>query len=232
MCMEKGGGGRVRVHPLYPPPPPPWIRAWYGKHNPVGLKYLTRLCVGLSHLRAHKHQDNFSDTSSKCCSCRDNLPETVEHYLIHCPIYSLLRRDLFGNHRMIVRLLTLTSSAYTCNLRLYGNDFHTNKQILEHTISFIIWSKRFDGPLISNDYCSDLLYYFIIDLFIYFFFLMGRGKRGFLWASLYHCSLRGLKWGWRGCLCVYMYVSYVILVISMYYYYYYYWLLTYTRWYK
>ena len=63
----------------------------YGIHNPVGLKYLTRLRVGLSHLRAHKHQYNFSDTSSKYCSCRDNLPETVEHYLLHCPIYSLLR---------------------------------------------------------------------------------------------------------------------------------------------
>ena len=44
----------------------------YGIHNPVGLKYLTRLRVGLSHLRAHKHQYNFSDTSSKYCSCRDN----------------------------------------------------------------------------------------------------------------------------------------------------------------
>ena len=65
-----------------------------GIHNPVGLKYLTRLRVGLRHLRAHKHQYNFNDTSSKYCSCRDNLPETVEHYLLHCPIYSLLRREL------------------------------------------------------------------------------------------------------------------------------------------
>ena len=85
----------------------------YGIHNPVGLKYLIRLLVGLSHLRAHKHQYNFSDTSSKYCSCRDNLPETVEHYLLHCPIYSLLRRELFGILRLIVSLLPLTSSAYT-----------------------------------------------------------------------------------------------------------------------
>ena len=120
----------------------------YGIHNPIGLKYLTRLSVGPSHLRAHKHQYNFSDTSSKYCSCRDNRPETVEHYLLHCPIYSLLRREL-------VSLLTLTSSAYTYNLLLYGNpcyDFNTNKKILELTISFIISSKRFDDLLISNDY--------------------------------------------------------------------------------
>ena len=126
----------------------------YGIHNPVCLKYLTRLRVGLSFLRAHKHQYNFSDTSSKQCSCRDSLPETVEYYLLHCPVYSLLRRELFGNLRLIVSLLTLTSSANTCNLLFYGNpfyDFHTNKEILELTISFIISSKRFDGLLISND---------------------------------------------------------------------------------
>ena len=121
----------------------------YGIHNPVGLKYLTRLRVGLRHLPAHQY--NFSNISSKYCSCRDNLPETVEHYLLHCPICSLLRRELFGNLRLIV---SLSSSAYTCNLLLYGNpcyDFHTNKNILEPTISFIISNKRFDGPLISND---------------------------------------------------------------------------------
>ena len=102
----------------------------YGIHNPVGLKYLTHLRVGLSHLRAHKHQYNFSDISSKYCSCRDNLPETVEHYLLHCPIYSLLRRELFGKLRLIVSPLTITSSAYTCNLLLYGNpchDFHGDR---------------------------------------------------------------------------------------------------------
>ena len=43
----------------------------------------------------------------------------------------------------------------------------------------------------------------------------GRGGGGILWAPRYHCALRGLKWGWGGCLCVYMYVFYVILVISM-----------------
>ena len=117
----------------------------YGIHNPVGLKYLR---IRLSHLRAHKHQYNFSDTSSKYCSCRDNLPETVEHYLLHCPIYSLLRRELFGNLRLIVSLLTLTSSACTCNLLLYGNPCY---DLLELTISFIISSKRFNGPLISID---------------------------------------------------------------------------------
>ena len=35
----------------------------YGVHNPVGVKYITRLRVGLSHLRSHKVDDNFRDTT-------------------------------------------------------------------------------------------------------------------------------------------------------------------------
>ena len=96
----------------------------YGIHNPIGLKYLTRLRVGL---RTHKHQYNFSDTSLKYCSCRDNLPETVEHYILHCPIYSLLRRELLGKLRLIVSLLTLTSSAYSPRVLAFNPDIIDNK---------------------------------------------------------------------------------------------------------
>ena len=70
--------------------------------------------------------------------------------LLHCPIISLL---------------TLTSSSYTCNLLLYGNpcyDFHTNKKILELTICFIISSKRFDGPFISNDFGLGIFVYIYV----------------------------------------------------------------------
>ena len=49
----------------------------YGKHNPVGLKYLTRLRVGLSHLR---DQDHFSDTSS-------TYPKLLN--IIHCIALSI-----------------------------------------------------------------------------------------------------------------------------------------------
>ena len=49
----------------------------YGINNPVGLKHLTRLRVGLSHLRSHKYQHKFSDTESELCSCSNNEFETV-----------------------------------------------------------------------------------------------------------------------------------------------------------
>ena len=40
----------------------------YNIHDPIGIKYLTCLRVGLSDLRAHKFVQNFNDTSSKFCS--------------------------------------------------------------------------------------------------------------------------------------------------------------------
>ena len=126
----------------------------YGIHNPVGIKYFTRLRVGLSHLRAHKYQHNFADTTTQCCSCANNVSETIEHYLLYCPNYSLIRSELFEKLRLIISLLILTSTSYTCDLLLYGDSnlsFLTNKNLLQSTISFIVSSKRFEIPFISKD---------------------------------------------------------------------------------
>ena len=41
----------------------------YKIHDPIGLKFLTRLRVNLSHLREHKFRHNFLDTLNPLCSC-------------------------------------------------------------------------------------------------------------------------------------------------------------------
>ena len=125
----------------------------YRIHDPIGLKYLTRLRVGLSHLRAHKFYHNFKDTISNICLCQ-NGSETVEHFLLYCPFFSSLRLELFEKLRRIISLLTFISSYYTCNLLLYGNpeyDDYTNRKIIESTISYIIATNRFDQPFFSTD---------------------------------------------------------------------------------
>ena len=38
-------------------------------HDQVGIKLLTRLRLGLSHLREHKFRHNFEDTLNPLCSC-------------------------------------------------------------------------------------------------------------------------------------------------------------------
>ena len=120
--------------------------------NSDGLKYLTRLRVGLSHLHEHKFNHNFEDTPSPFCSCGTKQTENTEHFLLHCPSYLQIRRELFGKLREIVSFPTLISSSYTCILLLYGNNRYqpeVNKKILDLTISYILSSDRFSGPLIS-----------------------------------------------------------------------------------
>ena len=118
-----------------------------------GLKLLTRLRLGLSHLREHKFRHNFNDTIDPFCLCGTNNLETSEHFLLHCPTYACLRRKLFDNlHNNNVLLLPLEKSLIV-QILLYGSDnYHTssiNKIIISAVIDFIIQSKRFDDPLIK-----------------------------------------------------------------------------------
>ena len=47
-------------------------------HSPDGLKLITRLRLGLSHLRFHKFKHNFQDTLNPICRC--GTAETTIHY--------------------------------------------------------------------------------------------------------------------------------------------------------
>ena len=38
-------------------------------HNPLGIRYLTRLRVGFSHLKEHKFRHNFQDSIDPMCNC-------------------------------------------------------------------------------------------------------------------------------------------------------------------
>lgn len=119
-------------------------------HDPRGLKLLTRLRVGLSHLREHKFRHNFNDTINPSCVCGTNSRETVEHFILHCPIYLTYRCILFDNLRQTISVLPFKSS-FLVKVLLYGTeqlDSVSNNKILSFTISFLLMSKRFDGPLL------------------------------------------------------------------------------------
>ena len=121
----------------------------YGIHNPIGLKYLSCLRVGLSHLRDHKYNHNFNDTPSPLCTCSQGKEDT-EHYLLFCPLYHTTRFELFGKLSDIISLVTFISPSYTSQLLLFGSKQYSdniNKKILAATINFVVLSKRFDGPL-------------------------------------------------------------------------------------
>ena len=55
----------------------PVQRSIYNVFNPQGLKFLTRLRLGLSHLNEHRFRHNFKDCINPLCSCSlevENMP--------------------------------------------------------------------------------------------------------------------------------------------------------------
>ena len=64
-------------------------------HNCKGIKYLTRLRLGLSHLREHKFKHSFQDTLNPFCSCGLDV-ETNTHFFLYCPLFTNQRRTLLS----------------------------------------------------------------------------------------------------------------------------------------
>ena len=53
-------------------------------HKPKEVKLLTRLRLGLSHLRKHKFKYSFQDWLNPICSC-GNDNKISAHFLLYCP---------------------------------------------------------------------------------------------------------------------------------------------------
>ena len=122
----------------------------YDIHDPVGLKLLTRLRLGLSHLREHKFRHNFQDTLNPLCSCSLE-PETVNHFLLHCPFYANQRKSLLDNIFDLDERISNLTETNLIHLLLYGNpNIYTidiNSSIIKLTITFLSTSRRFEDPL-------------------------------------------------------------------------------------
>ena len=118
--------------------------------DPIGLKFLTRLRLNLSHLREHKFNHNFLDTINPLCSCSLEV-ESTSHYLLRCPFYTDHRKILLDNLVEIIGTISNLSDDELVNLLLYGKESYemkVNASILKNTIVFIKSSERFDMPLL------------------------------------------------------------------------------------
>ena len=68
----------------------------YNCFNNNGIKHLTRLHLGLSHLRDHKFKHGFLDSLNPICSCSFDI-ETTCHFLLLCPNFVNERSLLLNN---------------------------------------------------------------------------------------------------------------------------------------
>ena len=121
----------------------------YAIHDISGLKLLTRLRLNFNHLNEHKFRYNFKDTINPMCSCSFE-PETTDHYLLCCKLYTALRLDLLNNIHAINQSLKNFSEDHLVNILLFGSKNFTldaNENILRRTIEFLKATERFNSLL-------------------------------------------------------------------------------------
>ena len=130
----------------------PSANSTFNCHNLRGIKLLSRLRLGLSHLREHKFKHSFQDSLNPFCSCGKGEVETSSHYLLHRSNYSEERLALLNTIRNIdMPISQLSNSKFTSVLLFSDTSFDNNKNtfILAATLDCIISTGRFDMYLYS-----------------------------------------------------------------------------------
>ena len=105
-------------------------------HNSKGIKLITRLKLGFSHLFGYKFRHIFQDTFNPICGCGDDI-ETTTDYLLHCPNYLHERRTHLDNFQIIGENIHDKNDSQISELHLFGvssNNDASNTCILNATI--------------------------------------------------------------------------------------------------
>ena len=118
-------------------------------HNPLGIKYLTRIRVGLSHIKEHKFRHHFQDSVDPMCSCGSGV-ETATHFFLHCANFNFQRQTLFDRITTIDEKILAENEESIINTLLFGkpnSENSVNKVILNISIVYILSTERFNEPL-------------------------------------------------------------------------------------
>ena len=97
----------------------PCANSIFDIHNPLGIKLLTRLRLGLSHLHEHKFRHCFQDTLNPLCECSKDIESTM-HFFLHCTNFLIPRQTLFQKIRNIDDSILSQSETQLTQTRLYG----------------------------------------------------------------------------------------------------------------
>ena len=105
-------------------------------NDSVGVKLLTRLWLGFSHLCEDKFRHDFRD---HLCPCSIET-ETTAHYFLHCHFYNANSSALMNELNEIDSYFSTLNENKFVDLILYGSDKFDGKKnhnILMSTIKFI-----------------------------------------------------------------------------------------------
>ena len=76
----------------------------YNIHNPNGLKLLTRLRLGFSHLNGCKFNHNFKGCVNPLCSCIVDV-KFVPHFFRHCYYFTNIQKNLFHELQSVSKII-------------------------------------------------------------------------------------------------------------------------------
>ena len=121
----------------------------YNVCYPNGLKLLTRLGLGLSHLNEHRFNHNIKNCINPLCTCSFEV-ESTSHFFLHCHYYNSIRHLMFHELCEVGFNLWNASDEKLVNILLYRNslfNYRQNQYILNSSIRYIINSNRFSGSI-------------------------------------------------------------------------------------
>ena len=127
----------------------PLPKSVFNCHNYKGTKYLTRLRLGLSHLREHEFKHSFQDTLNPFCSCGLDV-ETNTYFFLYCPLFTNQRRTLLSTVNEIDSSFTNANDSILTHILLFGKaslDASENTLLLNATMNDIISTNRFEESL-------------------------------------------------------------------------------------
>ena len=119
-------------------------------HNRIGIKYITHIRLGLSHLREHKFKRRFNDTINPICNCVNDV-ESAIHFFLNCLLYSNERRTFLSSLVNIDDKLFGNANCSLTQTLLFDNTTFNVKdktKIISLTIDYIMSAKISDGPLL------------------------------------------------------------------------------------
>ena len=117
----------------------PKAKSIFNIHDPMLLRYLFQLRLGLSKLRYHKKRHGFNDTVTDKCLCNNGIEDT-HHYLLVCPLYTNHRVVLKSEFEKILHDNDITEFNFSVDLFLYGHsslECSDNMKLLTYTLQYI-----------------------------------------------------------------------------------------------
>ena len=134
----------------------------FNTHNPIGIKLLTRLRLGLSHLNEDRFIHKFQNCADPKC-IYSSVNKSTTHFFLRCHFYISVRTTLFDKLKEVVNNLQELSDQAVTGILLHGSPNlkgNQNLHILACTIEYIMDSKRFTSSLFKCRTITVFFYYY------------------------------------------------------------------------